>query len=326
MINSPQSKHSVAVLISEGLGLFEFGIATEVFGLARPEFDFPWYDFKVVCAASKSVSATGGIKVSADYGLDYLEQVDTIIIPSWSHTANPRAGEVTPQVITALRAAATRNTRFLSICSGAFLLAEAGLLDGKKASTHWKHLDKFSQLYPAIELEEDALYVDQGNIICSAGSSAGIDACMHLIRRDYGTAVANQVARRLVSHPHRSGGQKQFIPSPIEVRDQHTISKAMEWALARMSRKITVADMAAQVHMSERTFLRHFRETTATTPMEWLQRMRISHAQELLENSNHTLTSISEKTGYQSTDTFRLAFKRVTGLSVSAYKSSFRVP
>lgn len=322
MTNNLPSKHSVAVLISEGLGLFEFGIATEVFGLARPEFDFPWYDFNVVCAASNSVTATGGVTITADYGLDYLDHVDTIIIPSWQHARNPETTAVTA----ALRAAAARNTRFLSICSGAFLLAEAGLLDGKRATTHWKHIDNFSALYPAIDIEEDSLYVDQGNIICSAGSSAGIDACMHLVRRDYGAVIANQVARRLVSHPHRIGGQKQFIPSPIQVRDKHTISMAMEWALERLSQKISVVDMASQVHMSERTFLRHFRDTTGSTPMEWLQRMRISHAQELLENSNNTVTSISEKSGYQSIETFRVAFKRVTGLSVSAYKSRFRVP
>lgn len=316
-----KSKHSVAVIISEGLGLFEFGIATEVFGLERPEFDFPWYEFEVVCASKKSIKTTGGVHISAARGLCHLKHVDTIIIPSWSSTAPQN-----DKVIKAIKDAANRNVRFLSICSGVFLLAAAGLLTGKKVTTHWKHVARLNFLYPEIDVEEDALYIDNGNITCSAGSSAGIDACMHLVRRDFGTAIANEVARRLVSHPHRDGGQKQFIPSPVEVRQKHTISASMEWALKRIPKKIRLKDMASQVHMSERTFLRRFRETTGSTPMEWLQRMRIHKAQELLENTNDSLSSVAENSGYQSIETFRVAFKRVTGLSASAYRSRFKVP
>lgn len=314
-------KHSVAVLISEGLGLFEFGIATEVFGLDRSEFDFPWYEFEVVYASKKVVTATGGVQVSAKFGLDYLKNVDTIIIPSWSSTA-----PTSTEVIQAIHDAANRNVRLLSICSGVFLLAAAGLLQGKKATTHWRHIAQLRSLYPNVEIEEDALYIDHGNIICSAGSSAGIDACMHLVRRDFGTAVANDVARRLVSHPHRVGGQSQFIPSPIEVKEKHNISEVMEWVLKRISKKVTVKEMASKIHMSERTFLRRFRETTGCTPLEWLQRMRIYKAQELLENTNKSLVSIADKSGYQSIETFRVAFKRVTGLTAGEYRSRFNAP
>jgi len=322
MIQKTTAKHSVAVLISDGLGLFEFGIATEIFGLARPEFDFPWYDFSVVCTSAKQVTATGGVQVSASKSLDHLKHVDTIIIPSWN-TNSPTPPE---RLIDAINTAANNNTRLLSICSGVFLLAAAGLLEGKKVTTHWKHINKLTRLFPNIEVTEDALYIDHGNIICSAGSSAGIDACMHLVRRDFGTAIANDVARRLVSHPHRTGGQKQFIPKPVQERKNNTISMAMQWATERLSEQIGVAEMAEYVHMSERTFFRHFRATVESTPAQWLQHTRIANAQALLENTNDSMTSIAEQSGYHSMETFRIAFKRVTGLSASAYKSNFNAP
>ena len=318
MQKSKNAQHSVAVVISEGLGLFEFGIATEVFGLNRPEFTFPWYEFNVVSATTKTVTATGGVTVSANEKLEALTRVDTIIIPSWNSDITP-----SDELINALHSANKRKARLLSICSGVFLFAAAGLLDNKKVTTHWRHVERLKTLYPKIDVSENDLYVDLGNIICSAGSAAGIDACMHLVRRDFGIAIANDVARRLVAHPHRSGGQKQFIPTPIAVRENHNVSTAMEWALEHISQKISVKEMAQQVHMSERTFLRRFRENAGCTPKEWLQRMRISKAQALIETTNKPLNLVAEQTGYQSIEAFRLAFKRQTGLSASAYRSRF---
>lgn len=323
--NPPMSlnkyKHSVAVLVSDGLGLFEFGIATEVFGLDRPEFDFPWYDYSVVGSTTEPVTATAGIQVIPQFDLSRLLEVDTIVIPSWSTTHSNESEELLDAIV----AADIRGTRFLSICSGVFLLARAGLLDGKEVTTHWKHVDKLKQQHPELLINADSIYVDHGNIICSAGSSAGIDACMHLIRRDFGSSVANDVARRLVASPHRVGGQKQFIKAPIEVKPKHTVSAAMEWALERAREPITVGDMAAKVYMSERTFLRRFQETVGCTPSEWLQQIRISKAQELLESTDQGLATIADQSGYQSLETFRAAFKRVTGLSASMYRQRFNV-
>lgn len=315
-----KAKHSVAVLISNGLGTFEFGIAVEVFGLARPEFDFPWYDFKVVNTQESQVSATGGVRIVADAGLEALKHADTIIIPSWRSAVDDES----QATIEAIQKAWERGARFLSICSGVFLLASAGLLDGKKATSHWKHIPKLKSLYPQINVEEDTLYVDQGNIICSAGSAAGIDACLHLVRKDFGTKIANDVARRLVAHPHRDGGQAQFIPNPIEKIERHAISESMDWALARIADKVSVKHMAEHAHMSERTFLRRFRDAVGNTPMEWLQRSRVYKAQELLENTQHPMERVAEKTGYQSSETFRVAFKRVTGISPGAYRARFQ--
>ena len=311
--------HSVAILVSDGLGLFEFGIATEIFGLERPEFDFPWYDFSVVSASDMQVRATAGVQVTAEYGLNHLEFVDTIVIPSWRKSNEPESSVV----LDAIRSATERGARIISICSGVFLLAAAGLLDGKEVTTHWKHVGRLKALYPNIRVNPDSIYIDHGNIICSAGSSAGIDACMHLVKRDYGASVANDVARRLVASPHRIGGQKQFIKTPLEVKPKHTISVAMEWAIEHLAEPINVKQMANFVHMSERTFLRRFHETVGCTPSEWLQSARVAKAQEYLENSGDKLALIADKSGYQSLETFRTAFKRVTGVSASAYRARF---
>ena len=312
--------HSVAILVSDGLGLFEFGIATEIFGLERPEFDFPWYDFKVVNTQESEVTATGGIRIATDAKLESLKNVDTIIIPSWRSVIDQES----LQVIEAIQQASDRGVRFLSICSGIFLLAAAGLLNGKKATTHWKHIPKLKELYPEINIEEDTLYVDQGNIICSAGSAAGIDACLHLVRRDFNTKVANDVARRLVAHPHRDGGQAQFIPNPIAKLERNAVSESMHWALARLADKLSVKSMAEHAHMSERSFLRHFREAVGSTPMEWLQRSRVFKAQELLEMTQYSMDQIAESSGYHSSESFRVAFKKVTGVSPGIYRSRFQ--
>lgn len=322
MKNKPnhQFAHSVAVIISDGLGTFEFGIAVEVFGLSRPEFNFPWYDFKVVNTQKLPVQATGGVRISADAGLTALRKVDTIVIPSWRNSVDDES----EAVIREIQKAAKRGVRFLSICSGVFLLAFAGVLDGKKATTHWKHIPRLKALFPQINVEDDALYIDQGNVICSAGSSAGIDACLHLVRKDFGAKVANDVARRLVAHPHRDGGQVQFIPNPVQHTERHGISQSMDWALANMADKITVRDMAAHAFMSERTFLRRFREASGNTPLEWLQKNRVIKAQELLENTQQSMEKVAAEAGYQSSETFRVAFKRVVGIAPGTYRSRFQ--
>ena len=317
----PSNPHKVAVVIYDGLCTFEFGIAVEIFGLKREEFDFPWYDFHVVSAEKKKVRATGGVTVEADGGIENLSDFDTIIIPGWRDPLE-RPPE---KFLKALRGAVGSGSRVLSICSGVFVLAAAGLLDNKPATTHWRYGEVLKTQYPQISIIDDVLYVDEGNIITSAGSAAGVDACLHLVRCDFGSSVANDVARRMVMPPHRDGGQAQFVPKPV-LRPEHTsMSGIMEWARMRLQEPLDLKIMAKQAMMSERTFLRRFRQSVGITPMVWLRRERISMAQELLETSQVSLDQIAEQSGYFSLESFRAAFKKVTGTSPAAYRKRFCV-
>ena len=271
----------VAVLAYDGLCTFEFGIAVEVFGLPRPEFDFPWYQFAVVAAEGRRARATGGIVIEADARLNRLNEASTIIVPGW----RDRTERPPERLLKAISQASKRGARCLSICSGVFVLAAAGLLDGRRATTHWRHIPDLKRLYPNIHVEEDVLYVDEGNVITSAGSAAGIDACLHVIRKDFGSKVANTVARRLVMPPHRDGGQAQYVAAPVQERPGRTIAGAMEWARLRLAEVIDIGGLATIAAMSERTFQRRFREAVGLTPKLWLQCERMFRAQELLETS-----------------------------------------
>jgi AraC family transcriptional regulator, transcriptional activator FtrA len=310
----------VAVLAYDGLCTFEFGIAVEVFGLPRPEFDFPWYRFAVVAAEGKRARAMGGIVVEANLGLGQLAKASTIIVPGWrDKTERP------PQaLLNAIAKASARGARCLSICSGVFVLAAAGLLKGRRATTHWRHVPELQYMYPDIRVEEDVLYVDEGNVITSAGSAAGIDACVHLVRRDFGSKIANAVARRLVMPPHREGGQAQYVAAPIQLRSGRTITEAMDWARLHISKAIEIADMAKVAAMSERTFQRRFNEAVGMSPKLWLQRERMFRARELLETTALTLDQLASECGYESLETFRVAFRRTVGTTPAAYRSAFK--
>lgn len=310
----------VAVVAYDGLCTFEFGIAIEVFGLPRPEFEFPWYQFAVVAAEGWRSRAMGGIVVEATGGLELLATARTIIIPGW----RDRTERPPERLLTAISQASARGARCLTICSGVFVLAAAGLLDGKRATTHWRHIPDLKRLYPDIDVEEDTLYVDEGNVITSAGSAAGIDACLHLVRRDFGSKVANSVARRLVMPPHRDGGQAQYVAAPVQERPGKTIGEVMDWARSKLSEPIEIGAMAKHAAMSERTFLRRFQESTGLSPNVWLQRERMFRARELLEASTLALADVSDQCGYESLETFRVAFKRVVGTSPAAYRARFR--
>ena len=310
----------VAVLAYDGLCTFEFGIAVEVFGLPRPEFDFPWYQFAVVAAEGRRARATGGIVIEAEARLNRLDEASTIIVPGW----RDRTERPPERLLKAISQASKRGARCLSICSGVFVLAAAGLLDGRRATTHWRHIPDLKRLYPNIHVEEDVLYVDEGNVITSAGSAAGIDACLHVIRKDFGSKVANTVARRLVMPPHRDGGQAQYVAAPVQERPGRTIAGAMEWARLRLAEVIDIGGLATIAAMSERTFQRRFREAVGLTPKLWLQRERMFRAQELLETSGSPLSEIAELCGYKSLETFRVAFRRALGTSPAAYRARFR--
>ena len=313
--------HRVAALTYDGLCTFEFGIAVEVFGLPRPEFDFPWYEFVTVAAEGRRSRALGGIVVEADAGLSALQSADTIILPGW----RDRAEQPPQALLDALITAHTRGARLFSICSGVFILAATGLLNARRATTHWRHASVLQVAYPEITVEPDRLYIDEGQIITSAGSAAGIDASLHIIRQDYGSQIANTVARRLVLPPHRDGGQAQYT-APVLPRTGPSMADLMQWVRENLSEPLTMAQLAAQAGMSIRTFQRRFRDEVGSAPITWLQRERLFHAQAMLETSAAPLAEVALAAGFPSLDTFRMAFKRKIGTSPSAYRKRFNQP
>ncbi|WP_130907793.1 MULTISPECIES: transcriptional regulator FtrA [unclassified Pseudomonas] len=309
----------VAILAYDGLCTFEFGIAVEIFGLARPEFDFPWYSHQIAAVDQGPMRAMGGIQVLADGGLELLQQARTIIIPGW----RDRNATVPDALLTALRQAHARGARLLSICSGVFVLAATGLLDGRSATTHWRYTRELAERFPNILVDPDVLYVDSGQLITSAGSAAGIDACLHLVARDFGTQVANAVARRLVMSPQRTGGQAQFIPTPVSPTPRSDLSRVMQWARERLHEPLEVRDLASEAAMSERTFLRRFTEASGQSPKTWLQHERLGRARELLESTDHNTEQIALRCGYRSVESFRVAFRSVVGVPPSVYRERF---
>lgn len=313
------NRRTVATLVYDGLCVFEFGIALEIFGQARPELDVPWYAHQIVAIDHGRMLGLGGLQLSVDAGLEVLESAETIVIPGWRDRF-----EKPPEILLeALRKAHTRGARLLSICSGVFVLAATGLLDGKTATTHWQFVHDLSERFPLVKVDPNVLYVDAGQLITSAGSASGIDACLHLIARDYGTHISNLVARRLVMAPHRTGGQSQFILSPVCKPSQNELTRVLEWVLANLDQPLSVRDMAAHAAMSERNFLRRFIEITDLSPVIWLQQVRLNRARELLESGNRRMTSIAQACGYRSVESFRSAFRNVVGLSPTAYRKNF---
>lgn len=310
---------TVAILAYKGLCVFEFGIALEIFGLPRPELDIPWYKCQIVAVDPGPMYALGGIQISVDAGLELLDSAQTIIIPGWRsrQEAPPEA------LLQALRNAHARGARLLSICSGVFVLAATGLLDGKTVTTHWQLSNELAERFPLIKVDPNVLYVDSGQLITSAGSAAGIDACLHLIVRDFGTHIANSVARRLVMAPQRTGGQSQFIVNPVSKSPRNELTRVLQWAREHLDEPLSVCEMASQVAMSERTFLRRFVETTGLSPKAWLQQERLSRARDLLESTDQSTTSIAQVCGYRSVESFRKAFRNTVGLPPSAYRERF---
>lgn len=309
----------VCALVYDRMAAFEFGIVTEMFALPRPELDVPWYAF-TVCALNRGpMRATGGVVMqAARSGLGPLRRAGTIIIPGWRDPAE-RPPEA---LLAALRRAHARGARLLSICSGVFVLAAAGLLDGRRATTHWRYVERLRAAYPAIRVEPDVLYVDEGAILTSAGSAAGIDLCLHLIRRDYGAEIANQVARRLVVSPHREGGQAQFIREPVSAAPGG-MAPVMEWAVKRLREPLTVADLARQARMSPRTFARRFVKESGTTPHRWLTHQRLDAAQRRLEITHEGIDEVAAACGFDSAMTLRHHFRRAFRTTPTAYRRRF---
>ena len=311
---------TVALLAYDGLCMFEFAIMVELFGLARPEFD-RWYRLCVSGLQAGPMRASGGITVEVPYTLSMLDRAGTIVIPGWC----TMDGVVPEELCHKLRRAHAQGARVLSACSGAFVLAAAGLPDGKRATTHWKYADELARLYPTIDVDPDVLYVDEGNVITSAGSAAGIDMGLHLIRRDFGAAAANTVARRLVVPPQRDGGQKQFIATPVGTDpEEEAFARVLDGLRSSLRKEHTVESMARRARMSARTFARRFKEATGTTPHRWLQHERVRLVQSLLETTSLSLDRIAERAGFSDPQVMRLHFKRVVGMPPTAYQRSFR--
>ncbi len=313
--------HRVAALVFDGLAPFELGIVVEVFGLPRPELELPdWYELTVCTPGPDPLQAVGGFAIVAAHGLDAVAAADTVIVPAW-----PRVGEPVPAAVTdALRAASARGARLVSICSGAFVLAATGLLDGRRAATHWRYADALRERHPAVDVDEGVLYVDDGDVLTSAGSAAGLDLCLHVVRRDHGASVANHVARRLVIAPHRDGDQAQFIERPVARPDDQRLRQAMEWALRRLGEPTTLAELARHAFMSPRTFTRRFGEAAGISPMAWLARRRIEASLALLEESDQPVEEVAAAVGFTTTAAFRKAFRRQVGLAPGAYRRTFR--
>ena len=311
--------HLVIVLAYDQLCTFEFGCAVELFALKRPELGVPWYDFAVCAAEPGVLRAAGGIRVITSFPRTKLALANTIVIPGWRDS-----DELPPKALLAqIRAAYFSGTRLCSICSGVFVLAAAGVLDGKRVTTHWRYAEKLAQRYPKIIVEADHLYIDGGQIITSAGSAAGLDMLLHLVRRDYGARVGNLVAQRLVLAPHREGGQAQFIPRPMPVDRRGRLNKLMDAVRALPAGAYSIGSMAQQANMSPRTLQRQFQQSTGLGPIEWLIRERIAIAKDLLESPEIAIAKIVALTGFGSEESLRRHFRRLVATSPSAYRQRF---
>ncbi|MFD8727612.1 MULTISPECIES: GlxA family transcriptional regulator [unclassified Streptomyces] len=310
--------HTVAVLALDQVIPFDLSTPIEVFTRTRLPDGRPGYQIRV-CAERPEVDA-GAFTLRAPWGLDGLTGADTIIVPG---TATPTA-PLSPAVRDALLAAARAGTRIASICSGTFPLAATGLLDGLRATTHWLAADLLAAAHPEVEVDPDVLYVDNGRLLTSAGAAAGLDLCLHMIRRDYGSAVAADAARLSVMPLEREGGQAQFIVHDYAPAPQgHALEPLLAWLQENLATELTLADIAARAGMSTRTLMRRFREQTGTTPLQWLHRARIRQAQHLLETTDHSVERIGSQVGFGSPTAFRDRFRRTTGVSPRAYRRTF---
>jgi transcriptional regulator GlxA family with amidase domain len=308
----------VAIVVLNGTTQFELGIAYEVFGIDRSHLTPHWYEFVLVAGESGPVRTEAGFLLDNGEPLSALQSADTIIVPA----CNDEVG--TPELRAALRAAHARGARIASICTGAFILAEAGLLDGRRATTHWAHTARLIETYRHVDVYPDVLYVEDGGILTSAGAAAGIDLCLHMVRADFGSDVANAVARRLVVPPHRDGGQAQFIDAPIPRGDADALGPLLDWALERLDEPLTLDDLARQAHISTRTLVRRFQTATGTTPLQWLLGQRVRRAQHLLEASDEPVERVAAMAGFGTAANLRQHFTRAVGVAPMAYRRTFR--
>jgi transcriptional regulator GlxA family with amidase domain len=313
---------NVVAVVGESVAAFELGVIGEVFGLDRGADGLPGYAFSVCAVRPGLVPTTSGFSVHVEHGLDRLAGADLVAVPSWT----PDDVVPPPVLVAALRDATARGARVLSVCSGAFLLAAAGLLDGRRAATHWRYAPVLAARFPAVRVDPDVLYIEDGPVVTSAGTAAAIDACLHLVRAEHGTAVANALARRMVVSPHRAGGQAQYAETPVpDVDDRGDLADLVQWLGSHLDEPVTVRDLAARALMSPRTFARRFKAATGTTPHRWLLDQRLLLAEHLLENSDLAVDQVARRCGLGSPDTLRHHFTDRRRTSPTAYRRAFRL-
>jgi AraC family transcriptional activator FtrA len=311
--------HVVAAVVDQGALTFDFAIPCEVFGLDRSDIADPWYEFLVVAAGNRRVRTQTGFVLEAPHGLEALERADTIVVPGWSDPDDEPSDELKASLVAADR----RGARIVSLCTGAFVLAAAGLLDGRRATTHWMYAERLQRRYPRVDLDPDVLYVADGNVMSSAGTVAGVDLCLHVVALDYGLDVATTVARRLVMPLFRGGGQAQYVDAPV-VSAPDPLGRLLDWARAQVGDGVTVDDLASHASMSTRTLNRRFRSTLGMPPGEWLQRERLQLAQQLLESTSEPIARVAHRAGYDSPATMRAQFATRLKTSPRAYRETFR--
>lgn len=317
------SPHRVAVVVPSDFALFELGVAVEAFALPRPELETDWYDVRICTAHPGQARVLGGLfSVSIQHGVEAIDWADTVIVPQAATIDEP----ADPLVLASLRRAHGRGTRLVSFCSGAFVLAAAGVLDGRPAATHWRYARRLAHGYPRVRVNADVLYIDDGQVLTSAGTAAGIDLSLHIIRTDHGARTARHVARAMVVAPHRDGGQAQFVLSPVPELPTEVdgVSRAMSYALDHLGEELTLSDLAGYAFMSTRNFSRRFRDVTGTTPVRWLLHQRLARVRELLEETDVSVERIAEDTGFGSAVTLRQRFAQVLQTSPTAYRKAFR--
>jgi transcriptional regulator GlxA family with amidase domain len=310
---------NVVAVALPGVQPFELGVVSEGFGIDRRDDGVPNYDFAVVSVDSRPVATSNGWTISTEHRLDRAADADLVVIPACGvHREYPDA------VLALLAATVARGAMIMSVCSGAYVLGAAGLLDGRDCTTHWRYAADLARRFPLARVNPDVLYVCDGPVLTSAGSAAGLDLCLHLIRRDYGELVANIAARRMVMPPHRAGGQAQFVGTPVRARDGVTLAPLLDEIASELDRDHSVASMSVRAAMSERTFARRFRAETGTTPHLWLTEQRVGHARSLLEAGDDPIEVVARRSGFGTAAMLRHHFGRVVGTSPAAYRQVFR--
>ncbi|WP_033288981.1 GlxA family transcriptional regulator [Amycolatopsis jejuensis] len=310
--------HRVAVLALDGLTPLDLAIPAQIFQ-SRPETPYE----VTVCALGSPVATTAGFGLVAEGGLAQVRAADTVVVPGFDPGAQPPFRRPPDAVLEALADARDRGKRVVSICTGAFALAAAGVLDGLHATTHWLHIDELERTFPEVRVDRDVLYVDEGDVLTSAGVCCGIDLCLHIVRRDLGAMVANRIARGLVAAPHRDGGQAQYVPAPVAEAGEATLAETRGWALERLDDPLTLVALARHAGLSQRTFMRRFADETGTTPLQWLLNARVGRARELLETTEHSVDRVARDSGLGTAANLRLHFRRVLGTTPTAYRRAF---
>jgi AraC family transcriptional regulator, transcriptional activator FtrA len=310
---------AVAAIVDQGALTFDFAIPCEVFGLDRSDIVAPWYEFLVVAAGDRRVRTQTGFFMEAPHGLEALERADTILVPGWSDPEDEPSEALKHALVTAH----DRGARIASLCTGAFVLGAAGLLDDRRATTHWMYVERLRRRYPRVQIVPNVLYVGDGNVMTSAGTAAGIDLCLHMVKLDHGIDVAAAVARRLVMPLFREGGQAQYVDTPI-APDSGALGELLDWGRANLDAGITVDELADHALMSTRTLTRRFRSAVGIPPGEWLQRERLRLAQRLLERTDDPIQLVARRAGYDSAVTMRAQFAARLTTSPRAYRQTFR--